>query len=322
MKEIIKEIIREEMARDQKTYYFVSGLPRSGSTMLSAILNQNPRFYSGPNSPVTSLMLTIENSLSQDEMFQAYPKTQQAAELVANVIRHYYSDIDRPVIFDKNRSWVNRLHYVPGYFGFQPKVLVPVRNVDEIMASFISMHRRNGFEINGRVNFLDEMLIKAGLPLTDDNRCKWLLSPNGIVGQSYDGIKQALMQGRQNQLHFIEYDDLTSDPKSTMQKVYDFLGENYFEHDFGNLKNINPENDAAVYGFADMHHVRANIEKTSADPRDILSEEILQMCAKSEFWRDLQAVSTDVTDVPDTSTQPSDSVNQDHELDPAKIIGE
>ncbi len=28
-------------------YYFISGLPRSGSTLLGAILNQNPRFKAG-----------------------------------------------------------------------------------------------------------------------------------------------------------------------------------------------------------------------------------------------------------------------------------
>jgi sulfotransferase len=314
MKELIKEIIREEMARDQKTYYFMAGLPRAGSTMLSSILNQNPRFYSGPSSPVTSLMLVLENSLAQDELFLAYPKRQQAAELIANVIKHYYSDIQKPVIFDKNRSWVSRLHYIPGYFGFEPKVLVPVRNIDQILTSFISMRRRNGFEINGKVNFLDEMLIKTNTPLTDDNRCRLLLSPNGIVGQSYEGIKQALVQGRQNQLHFIEYDDLVSQPKETMQKVYDFLGEDWFEHDFQDLKNVNQENDAAVYGFNDMHDVRAKVEKTSADPRQMLSEEILQMCVNSEFWRDLKEIPAETVDEP--TTEPLNSSD-----DSTKLIG-
>ncbi|MEG4005469.1 sulfotransferase [Microcoleus sp. Pol11C1] len=32
--------------------YFISGLPRSGSTLLAALLRQNPRFYSAMTSPV------------------------------------------------------------------------------------------------------------------------------------------------------------------------------------------------------------------------------------------------------------------------------
>ena len=62
----------------KKQYYFMAGLPRSGSTLLSAILNQNPRFYSGPSSPVVPTMLSIEQSLSQDELFVAYPKMEFA----------------------------------------------------------------------------------------------------------------------------------------------------------------------------------------------------------------------------------------------------
>lgn len=291
MKEMIASIIKEEMQREMhKRYYFMAGLPRSGSTMLSAILNQNPRFYSGPSSPVTSIMLVLEEAISNDELFKAFPKPQQAGEIIANVIRHYYSDIDKPVIFDKNRSWVNRMHYIPGYFGIEPKILVPVRDTAEILASFISMHRRNSFSVDGRVNFIDEMLIKSNIPLTDDNRCQFLAGPNGILGQSYNGIKQALMEGRQKQLHFIEYNDLVNNPKETMQKVYKFLGEEYYEHDFSKLENISKEQDAAVYGLSDMHHVREKLEKTSTAPSELLSETVLAQCMGSEFWRDLQDI--------------------------------
>lgn len=31
----------------QNTYHFISGLPRTGSTLLSAILSQNPAVYAG-----------------------------------------------------------------------------------------------------------------------------------------------------------------------------------------------------------------------------------------------------------------------------------
>lgn len=288
MKEMIASIIREEMQREmQKRYYFMAGLPRSGSTLLSSILNQNPRFYSGPSSPVTSIMLVLEQSIANDELFRAFPKPQQAGEIIANVIRHYYSDVEKPVIFDKNRSWVNRIHYIPGYFGVEPKILVPVRDTAEILASFIAMHRRNPYEVDGRINFIDEMLVKSNLSLTDDNRCQFLASPDGILGQSYNGIKKALMEGRQKQLHFIEYNDLVSSPEETMQKVYEFLGEEYYEHDFSRLENVHKEQDAAVYGMADMHHVREKLEKTSIDPSQILSDAILEQCRDSEFWRDL-----------------------------------
>lgn len=288
MKEMIREIIREEMIRTMsKKYYFMSGLPRAGSTLLSSILNQNPKIYSGPSSPVVSTMLVLENSLANDELFLAYPKPEQAAKIISSVISTFYSDIDKPIIIDKNRSWVNRLHYIPGYFGIEPKVLCPVRDIDEILTSFITMNRRNPFKGEGKISFIDEMLIKTNTPLNDNNRCRFLVSQDGILGQSYNGIKKVLMESREKNIHFIEYNDLINNPKETMRNIYNFLEEDFFEHDFNNIINTHKELDAQVYGLDDMHEVRKTLQKISANPKDILSEEILNQCNNTAFWRDV-----------------------------------
>jgi len=305
-----------------KKYYFMSGLPRSGSTLLSSLLNQNPRFYSGPSSPVVPTMLAVEQSLSNDELFLAYPKPQQAAEIISSVIHHYYSDVNKPVIFDKNRSWTNRLHYISGYFNIEPKVLCPVRSIDEILTSFIMMQRRNPLRDNERINFIDEMLIKNNIPLNDDNRCEFLASTAGILGQSYNGLKACLEQGNQKRLHFIEYDDLINDPENTMRAIYDFLEEEYYSHDFTKIQNLHKENDKEIYGMADMHDVRSSLKKVSANPKEILSEKILQACADTEFWREIDVESYD-----DQYQKPSDPVEINFSDNTAtnqnsKIIGE
>ena len=313
MKDMIKELIREEMMKAiMKKYYFMSGLPRSGSTLLSAILNQNPRTHSGPSSPVVGIMLTLENAIANDELFLAYPKPEQAGKIIKNVIDNYYSDVEKPVIIDKNRSWVNRMHYIPGYFGIEPKILCPVRNIDEIFTSFITMYRRNPFDGNSKVNFMDEMLIKNNIPLNDENRCEFLAGPNGILGQSYNGIRQAIMEGRRKQIHFIEYDDLINDPKETMRKIYEFLDEEYFEHDFSKIINVHKEHDAEVYGLADMHEVREILEKVSANPVEILPESTLKKCENAEFWRTMDEIYDEQESDVDQSSDSSDT----------KLIGE
>lgn len=265
----------------------MAGLPRSGSTMLSAILNQNPRFYSGPSSPVVPTMLALEQSLNQDELFLAFPKFDFAQKLISSVLDQYYSDTDKPVVFEKNRSWVNRVNYINGYFGIEnPKILFPVRDVSEILASFISMIRRNPHIINERLNFIDQSLVQQGIPLNDENRCRAIAGP-GILGQSFDGLKKALSEGYRNNIHFIEYKDLVNNPEQTMRKIYDFLGEEYFEHDFDNITNIHQENDAQIYGFQDMHAVRKKVESIAASPEEVLPASILELVKGAEFWKDL-----------------------------------
>lgn len=302
---MIKELIREEMMKSMsKSYFFMAGLPRSGSTLLSSILNQNPEVHSGPSSPVVPTMLMLENSLSNDELFLAHPKPVQAAKIISSVIDNYYSDVDKKVIIDKNRSWVNRLHYIPGYFGVEPKVLCPVRNIDEILASFIALQRRTTITEAGKLNFIDEMLVKNNILLTDDNRCEFLASPNGILGQSYFALRQALVEGKQKNLHFIEYDDLLNSPQETMNKIYEFLGLDSYNHDFSNIKNIHKELDAEVYGVNDMHDVRQKLERADIDPQQVLSQKVLDSCKDSEFWRNLE----ELDNVEPPPQEPSDNM--------------
>lgn len=318
MKEMIKEIIREEMNRLNKNFYFMAGLPRSGSTLLSSILNQNPRFYSGPSSPVVATMIGLENQFSNDELFLGYPKPQQAKEIIASILPQYYSDRQEPVIFDKNRSWTVRMNYIPGYFDIQPKVICPVRDTAEILTSFISMMRRNPYEVNGKINFIDEMLVKNNIPLTDDNRCEFIASPNGILGQSVEGLRKALMEGHDNSIHLVEYRDLVNNPKETVEKIYEFLGEELFEHNFNKLDNINRENDAQIYGFSDMHDVRPKLESISKNPEDILSSEILKKCKDTEFWR---IVNSDFEDTNEYEEEEVLEISENDQEDDTQLIG-
>lgn len=288
----------------EKTFYFMAGLPRSGSSLLSTILNQNPRFHSGPSSPVVPTMFAIEQSLLSDELFIGYPKIEQGKQIISSVLPQYYSDRSEPVIFDKNRAWTARMEYISGYFDIKPKIICPVRDISEILTSFILMMRRNPYQVNGKINFIDEVLIKNNIPLTDDNRCEFLASPNGILGQAVAAMRKALMEGYDSCLHLVEYKDLVNNPKQTLEKIYDFLGEEYFEHTFNNLENNTRENDALIYGFADMHEVRPLLKITSEDPKEVLSENIFEKCKGTEFWRD---------------TEESDFVNEDS--DESNLIG-
>lgn len=299
-KEEIKKFIRQELSSKSKSFFFMSGLPRAGSTLLSSILNQNPIIYSGPSSPVVGAMVTLETELATNELYLAYPKQKQAKEMISSLIYHYYSDVDEPVIIDKNRSWINRVNYIPGYFGIEPKILYPVRDIKEILASFIMLNRRNPYTGEGKISFIDEMLIKSNIPLNDSNRCRAIAGP-GILGQSYEGLKKALFEGWEKYIHFIEYNDLINDPKSTIDKIYDFLNMEHYNHSFHNLKNYHQENDKDVYGLADMHQVREQVSKSNIISEEILPEDILGLLEGAEFWRNLNPIDFSKTpeDIPD-----------------------
>ncbi len=267
----------------------MAGLPRSGSTVLSAILNQNPKVHSGPSSPVLSTMFVIENHLNNDELFYSYPKIQQGKNIISSIAEQYYSDRNEEIIIDKNRAWTSRINYIEEYLNIKAKIICPVRNVNEILSSFIRMIRRNPFkEGQDRINFIDEQLVKLNIPINDSNRCEHIIGPQGILGQSLRSIAEALNSGFVDRLHFVDYNQLVNEPQKTMNGIYKFLGEESFIHSFDNIVNDYRERDLETYGVRDMHEVRKKLFLTSPDPKEILSIDILEKYQDIEFWKNLK----------------------------------
>jgi sulfotransferase len=53
---------------NNKTIHFISGLPRSGSTLLAALLNQNPQFQANMSGPVAGMVgALLENMSGKNE---------------------------------------------------------------------------------------------------------------------------------------------------------------------------------------------------------------------------------------------------------------
>ena len=273
-----------------KTFYFMAGLPRSGSTMLSSILNQNPRFYSGPSSPVLGVMYAIQDNFTNNELYHGYPKPEQVDTIIGSVIQNFYEDIDKPVVIDKNRAWTARVPFIEGYIKQKAKIIVPVRRIDEILTSMLTMIHRNPFqEGQARINFIDEQLVKTNIPINDINRCHWLLNPNGILYEALNAIKIGVDQQYKNRFHFVDYNDLINNTQEELNKIYSFLGEEPFQHTFDSLSNQSRENDLDTYGLSDMHEVRPKVKKTSPSPSSVLPKEILELYnankSSLEFWK-------------------------------------
>lgn len=63
-------------------FHFISGLPRSGSTLLSAILSQNPRFHAGMSGPVGGTFNTLLGELSGRNEYSVFINDEQRKRLL------------------------------------------------------------------------------------------------------------------------------------------------------------------------------------------------------------------------------------------------
>jgi sulfotransferase len=262
----------------EKTYYFMSGLPRSGSTLLSEILNQNSNLYTTHNSPVLNMMIQLSNFSINDEMYLADPKPDDLQRVMSSVIFNYHYNNPSSIIIDKNRGWVGHIDVVKKYITNNVKIICTYRDPLECVASFLKLLQQNKYPSG---NVFD----KEGLD-NDYKRCAYIFN-NSILKQSADNIITGI-QNYPECILLIEYDDLINNTKKVIKKIYNFLDLDYYEHDL-NLKPKNTVNDS-VYKLDGMHTVRPIIKKTSVNPIDIIPKQIVEEYKQSEYYKNFNNI--------------------------------
>lgn len=246
-----------------KQFYFLSGLPRSGSTLLSAILNQHPSIYVTPTSPMLDLLVENQNAWYKCPAVIANPNPSQLTNLTRSMINATWEHIDKPIIVDKNRGWNKNIRASTILFEKEIKVIATVRDLPSIMASWLILIQNNPN------NSIDISLKNRDIPTTADNRMfeMW----NNMVKDCVEGLIQLKQDA--NQLLLISYDDLVNNTENILYEVEEFLSASHIKYDLTNIKSESAD-DLLAWGMDGMHTIRPSIKKTSKHPKEILGEKL------------------------------------------------
>lgn len=262
-----------------KTYHFLSGLPRSGSTLLASILNQNTTLYATTTSPLLDLLYLNEQSLRSNPSYIANPNQDQIVSLSKAIIDGCWKHIPQSIIIDKHRAHARNIPAIKHIITPNPKVLVTARDIPSVIASFILLIRKNDQE-----TFVDTALRNRNIPINDANRADLLW--NEYISDPYMSFKQSFETNRNN-IHIIEYDDLITNPDQEINKVYGFLELPSYNHDYNNIQNKTKDDDLVAWGMDGLHTIRKQLQKTSSHPKDVLGDVIYSKYTHMnlEFWR-------------------------------------
>jgi sulfotransferase len=258
-----------------RKFHFISGLPRSGSTLLSGILLQNPRFHAGMSSTVVGLCSSIISQFSAGSEFAPVVGRDKRKALLRGIFDAYYADVDREIVFDTNRAWCARLPLLLDLFP-QAKVIACVRNVAWIMDSIEKMVRANPYE-NTR------LFGAGGGRGTVYSRLDFLAHPDNLVGFPWAALREAFYGEHAGSLLLVDYDLLAKAPAKVLPLIYDFLGEPYFEHDFDNVEYDAEDFDLQV-GVPGLHRVKAQVKFTPR--RAVIPADLFDKYSKMSFWND------------------------------------
>lgn len=257
-------------------YHFISGLPRAGSTLLAAILRQNPRFHAGMSSPVGALVRNMLNQLGAGSEFGPVVTTEQRRRLARGMFDSYYADqAGKDIIFDTNRMWCAQMPTLMDMFP-GAKVIACVRNVAWVMDSIERRYRANPFEITRLFN--DDIERN-----TVYSRVDTLAQRNRLVGYPWTALKEAFYGEHASSLLLVDYELLAQAPQQVLPLVYQFLGEPLFEHDFEHVQYDAPEFDEAL-GLHGLHKVRPRVGIERRET--ILPPDLFAQYSKLSFWQD------------------------------------
>jgi sulfotransferase len=256
-----------------KKIFFLSGLPRTGSTTLSALLNQNPDIYCSHSTDLLTSMIDYKENMNSYESLQAEIMTTSYYQVLKNMGQSFYEHVDKPYVFDKSRGWGSSQSLpFANLLNSEVKIVYMVRPILEILSSFISI-------IEGvEDNFIDKAMKKINYPIyrdINDARCDYLMSEFGVVGSCLPILANARLPENKNLFHFISYDDLVLQPNKTMSSLYSFLDLPDYDHNYKNIIEADSSNDFQAFGIKNLHSVNPILQKSSKSYNDVLSPYII-----------------------------------------------
>jgi sulfotransferase len=265
---------------DKKIIY-VTGLPRSGSTLLCQLLGIHSHIYStGHSSPLSQTLNQLRHNLSDNEFLLsqldgdfdlAY---QRLLNAYRGFIQGWFTETKKPWVVDKNRGWLNQLETVH-LLDPDCKMLVCVREPTQIYGSIEAQHQKTLL-----LDFPDHLA-----SLSRHARADKLFADDGVIGAPLKAIEatQDISESLQKRLYYVVFEHLIQDPIAVMQDIYRWLNIPAENFNPQCLPVKAPESDSH-YRFKYSHQTRERISPPQAHIIPIRIEaEIQKMC--TDFYQ-------------------------------------
>jgi sulfotransferase len=229
--------------------HYISGLPRTGSTLLATILKQNPKIHTGISSPLMGMINGITHAINAGDGFNTECDETTTVCIMRNIFNTYFDECP-PIRFDTNFLWTSKLSLINTLYP-GAKVLCCVRSIPEILNSFEQLYQKSPLTYS---RFYDQSC------RTVFDRANYLMNENRVIGSAYNALKEGLTNPLSNEIVMvIEYEDLTKHPALVIDTVYRFLELEPFEHNFNKVGSTHTAYDTEMM-CPGLHDVRDKVE--------------------------------------------------------------
>jgi len=212
--------------KKSKQLLFLVAQPRSGNTLFSSIMNQNPEIAATPNSITLEIMKDLF-LLKQTDVFLNYPDHKSLDNVLDSVFDTYYKDWPQRIIIDRGPvTTISNLQLMQKHFKRPFKCIILLRDLIDVLASYMQWYTENPNAFVNRYNLKN-----------DEEKLATIMNKDGAVAKQLEAIKNSY--NYPDICHFVKYDDMVTNSEQEFKKIYEFIGEPYFNHRFNNVDQVN-----------------------------------------------------------------------------------
>lgn len=284
------------------TKIFLTGMPRSGTTLLANILANNPLVGGGETSPLLEYVFAadanftntpeVKSAFTEKAMkesffafckggIDAYAKEYllKKTEFYTMQYPHPHAGVDKTIFLDKSRGWI---HYAPLLWKFEPdaKIIVCVRDIRGVISSLEKKWRDNPEIMDNR-----DSQAKQNFITVDQRMMAFLNDPP--LGIALKRIRNAIQTGIINdkRILIVRHEDLAIDPEREMKTIYKFLGLKYHEMDYSRVEQMTIENDRiSDFGIYGDHKIRSEVKPLTKDWDQVLGRDLSKFIKDQHQW--------------------------------------
>lgn len=261
-----------------KQIIYVTGLPRSGSTLMCQLLGHHPKIYStNHSSPLCQILDNLRHTISDNQFLLAqldvdfdtiYNRLLNAHR---GFINGWFAETDKPIVVDKNRGWLRKVETV-NLLDPDFRMIVCIRDLRQIYGSIETQHQKTLL-----LDFPDHMA-----PHSAYARADTLFDKDGLIGGPLKSIEamQDVSELLRQRICYVAFEAVMSDPVQTMQAIYQWLGLPKAHFDPQRLE-IKPHESDSYYRFKYRHQTFPAI---TPPQKHVLSPRIERDIMKNFGW--------------------------------------
>ncbi|BAU38772.1 sulfotransferase [Acetobacter pasteurianus NBRC 101655] len=263
------------MSDSSYSVHVISGLPRSGSTLLAALLRQNPQIIAAShNTPVMPMLIRIMSLMSEGE-YRTEFKNGQWQRLMRGILQSYLNpDAQKHVMLDINREWCAHAGLL-GRLYPKAKIICCVRDPVWILNSFEHLITRDPL--------LGSRLVPITHRGTQHDRIDYLASREGAFGYAWRLLTEVFFGPFADKVIIIDYDKLVREPVFVMERLTQLLNIQPFAYNFEYIETPDVDAFDAALGTPGLHYLRQSV--AASRKRLILPPHIVERMAHQMFWR-------------------------------------